>query len=149
MKRRLLLGLIPFLLLVLVAVAGVFYVTSSQQVGHASTCKASPLAQADITITDKGITSGYPILTPGVCYHFVITNTSHSTYDVIVSTHMMGAFVRSNLTTLAQVSALAPGKSESFDYAFAQAHSGTVMQFSCFLPTHEHPSLSAIVTLAK
>ncbi|MBA2284212.1 MAG: hypothetical protein H0W02_01880 [Ktedonobacteraceae bacterium] len=147
MKIRLLIGLCA--VVAIFAVAFMTYQYKGSQASFAQNCTASPDAEVDITIADGTLHSGLQSFAPGICYRFVVKNTGHTAYDFIIRPPVRGASTRAHSTILAQISNLAPGQTQTIDYAFLSARNGTPMEFACFLPGQEKTTMALPLFLAK
>jgi hypothetical protein len=126
MKKRHLLGLCAALSVLLVVLAAC---------GGSTTTTPSGSQEVQVTLTDTTLTSSMTTFTPGMAYHFVVTNNGqHAQVFSMVPMgmdmeHMSMNAIRSN--ALHMIDNIAPGMTATFDYTFASSMMGRNFEFSC------------------
>lgn len=138
--RRWLLGgcLVPLVLL-LAACGGTSSASSGSQ-------------QVKITETDFHITSSISTFTPGVSYHFSITNDGHVAHEFMIMPSDMGMMNGTSMDdmdkmALARVEDIAPGQTKTLDYTFSSNASHSHPQFACYYPGHYMAGMKLDVTV--
>lgn len=128
MKYRHFLGLFAVLslLLAVLAACGSSTPSGSQEV--------------DVTLTGTTITSSVMNFSPGVPYHFIVTNTGSASQTFAMMPvgtdmeHMSLNAIQSN--ALHMIDTIAPGMTSTFDYTFASSMMGHNFEFAGNMSGH-------------
>ena len=129
MKHRHLLGLLAVLSILLVALAAC---------GSSTNTTPSGSHDVQITLTDTTITSSMTTFSPGMTYHFTVTNNKQNAQEFAMMPmgmdmgHMSMNDIRTN--ALHMIDTIAPGTTSTFDYTFASSMMGQNFEFSCNSP---------------
>ena len=124
MKYRRFLGLFAVVALLLTVLAAC---------GSSSTPSGSQEVQ--VTLTGTTITSSVMNFTPGMPYHFVVTNTGSVAQEFAMMPggmdmeHMSADAIHSN--ALHMIDTIAPGMTSMFDYTFASSMMGHNFELAC------------------
>ena len=122
MKYRHILSLFAVLSMLLVALAACGSSTPSGS------------QEVDVTLTGTTITSSVMNFSPGVPYHFIVTNTGSASQAFAMMPvgmdmeHMSLNAIQSN--ALHMIDTIAPGMSSTFDYTFASSMMGHNFEFA-------------------
>lgn len=138
--RQLWLGGCLILLVLLLAACG--------SAGAASTGSQ----QVQVTETDFHITSSISTFTPGVSYHFSITNNGHVAHEFMIMPKDMGMMNGTSMDdmdkmALAMVENIAPGQTKTLDYTFSSSAANSHPQFACYYPGHYMAGMKLDVTV--
>jgi uncharacterized cupredoxin-like copper-binding protein len=99
------------------------------------------------------ITSDVSTFTPGVPYHFVVTNTGKVAHEFMIMPSSMGSMNGTSMGNMDKMALVAidtmnPGESKSFAYTFASSTAGSHPEFACYLPGHYDASMKLDVSVA-
>ena len=125
MRNRHVFGLLAALSVLLVVLAAC----------GSSTTTPSGSQQVQVTLTGTTITSSMTTYSPGMAYHFVVTNNGQDAQEFAMvpmgmdMEHMSTNALRSN--ALHMIDTIAPGMTATFDYTFASSMMGHNFEFSC------------------
>jgi hypothetical protein len=128
MKYRHILSLFAVLSMLLVALAACGSSTPSGS------------QEVDVTLTGTTITSSVMNFSPGVPYHFIVTNTGSASQAFAMMPvgmdmeHMSLNAIQSN--ALHMIDTIAPGMSSTFDYTFASSMMGHNFEFAGNMSGH-------------
>lgn len=131
MKNRHVLGLFAALGVLLMALAAC---------GSNTTTTSSASQEVQVTLTGTTLTSSMTTFSPGMAYHFVVTNNGQDAQEFAMvpmgmdMEHMPMNALRSN--ALHMIDTIAPGMTATFDYTFASSMMGRNFEFSCLSSGH-------------
>jgi hypothetical protein len=131
MKNRHVLGLCAALSVLLVVLAAC---------GSSTTTTPSGSQQVQVTLTATTMTSSMTTFTPGMAYHFVVTNNRQDAQEFAMMPmgmdmeHMSTNALHSN--ALHMIDSIAPGMIATFDYTFASSMMGRNFEFNCISSGH-------------
>jgi uncharacterized cupredoxin-like copper-binding protein len=145
MNYRLLLGFVLAFLVMVLAACG--------EAGG-STTSSSGGQQVQITETDFKITSSITTFTPGISYHFVITNNGQTTHEFMLMPKSEGSMNGMTMAdmdalALAKVQNIAPGQTVTLDYTFPSSAAGSHPEFACYQPGHYEAGMKLGVTVGS
>jgi len=129
MKKRHVLGLFAALSVLLVVLAACGSNTTS-----------SGSQQVQVTLTGTAMTSSMTTFSPGMAYHFVVTNNGQDAqvFSMVPvgmdMEHMSMNAIRSY--ALHMIDNIAPGMTATFDYTFASSMMQRNFEFSCIASGH-------------
>lgn len=125
MKRRLLLGWIAAILLIVLTACG----TTALATGEAN----SSIVAVQVTITDLNIESSLTKFAPNVFYHFIIANKSEKQHNFL-----LGPLIQPGMTMrdveqqkLFGFGVIQPGETKVTNFTFKEVAPQGVLQFSC------------------
>jgi len=121
MQKRLKFGLVIGVLVVFLALVGIF--GSSRLLRASSTfpgsnCTASGNAVVNVTLETGKISTSLDSISPQICFRFLIENKGSNAYDFLIKEPGTG-------TVLAASTNIGTGQTASLDYMFADSPSGT------------------------
>jgi uncharacterized cupredoxin-like copper-binding protein len=108
--------------------------------GSSTTTTPSGSQEVQVTLTGTTMTSSMTTFSPGMSYHFVVTNHGQDAQEFAMMPmgmdmeHMSMNALRSN--ALHMIDSIAPGTTASFDYTFASSMMGRNFEFSCLSSGH-------------
>lgn len=127
--------------------------SSQMSINQASTNQVQT-AEVQITLLDFHITSSIMTFTPGVRYHFVVTNLGKTAHEFMLLSSMMKTMNMTGMSmntmdmmSLAHLEPMNPGESKALDYTFALQTAGPHPEFSCHLPGHYEAGMHLDVTV--
>jgi uncharacterized cupredoxin-like copper-binding protein len=129
MKNRHVLGLCTALSVLLVVLVAC---------GSSTTPTSSGSQQVQVTLTGTVMTSSMTTFSPGMTYHFAVTNNGQNAQEFAMMPmgmdmeHMSMSAIRGN--ALHMIESIAPGMTATFDYTFASSMMGQNFEFSCNSP---------------
>ncbi|SRR5579884_1720 len=147
MKQRFLFVASAFLLALTLAACG--------RTGEENTAPGGKTANAvQVTETDFKIASSVTSFSPGVTYHFVITNKGQTSHEFMImpkSEGSMSGMPMSNMDkmALASIDSIAPGETKTLDYTFPATAANSHPEFACYLPGHYEAGMKQDVTIKK
>ncbi len=104
-----------------------------------------------ITESDFKITSSVTTFSPGMTYHFTVTNNGQTTHEFMImpmGMNMSGMSMDTmHKTALAMIDTIAPSETKTFDYTFASSASGHNFEFACHLPGHYEAGMKLSITV--
>jgi uncharacterized cupredoxin-like copper-binding protein len=106
-----------------------------------SATKGFSTTNVQVTETDFHIDSAFTSFSPGVPYHFIVTNTGKTAHEFMImpkSQGSMGSMSMGDIDSmaLASISNLDPGETKTLDYTFPPSTEGSHPQLACYLPGH-------------
>lgn len=126
MKLRLISGMVLLLLIGMLAACG-------------GTSAKNP-NQVHVTLADFTIRADQTTFTPGISYHFVVTNTGQTSHEFMIMPPMAGQMPMGQMDHMAlyhlDERQLPAGASQSFDYTFPQLAAQQSLEFACHLLGH-------------
>lgn len=135
MKGRTLFGL-PVLLATLLIIL----------VGCSGTPTTSGPTTVQVTLSNATIHSELSTFSPGVPYHFVVTNQGQVTHEfVIVPMSLAPSAMNGN--ALAMISSVVPDETKTVDYTFPSSAAGQSLEFACFLHQQYEVGMSLPITV--
>lgn len=145
MKKRFRFGLVIGLVVALLAVVG--FVGAHQLISAASSppgsnCTGSDNAIVNVTISEGKISSSLASISPDICFRFLITNNDKEAHDFLIKQP-------GDSTVLAAVSNITPGQTETLDYTFADALTGTPIDLSYAPAGQQTPLTTYKIYLAR
>ncbi len=105
-----------------------------------------------ITETDFHISSSIATFSPGVTYHFVVTNNGNTTHEFMIMPKSEGdmssmPMEQMDKMALHAVENILPGETKTFNYAFPSSTANTHPQFACYLSGHYQAGMHENVTV--
>ena len=131
MKNRHVLGLFAALSVLLIMLAAC---------GSSTNTTSSGSQEVQVNLTDTTLTSSMTTFSPGMAYHFVVTNKGQNAREFSMvpmgmdMEHMSMNAIRSN--ALHMIDNIAPGMTATFDYTFASSMMGRNFEFTCISSGH-------------
>lgn len=135
----------------------VFVITAcgSGSTTSSSTSSSSNTGPKDVHINESEytITSDVSTFTPGVPYHFVVTNTGKVAHEFMMMPSSMGNMNNTSMSNMDKMALVAidtinPGESKSLTYTFASSAAGSHPEFACYLPGHYDAGMKLDVSVA-
>lgn len=121
MQKHLKFGIVIGVLVVLLAIVGIFGSSRFLQASSTlpgSNCTASGNAVINVTLAKGKITPSLDSISPQICFRFLIENKGSDSYDFLIKEPGTG-------TVLAASTNIGAGQTASLDYMFADSPSGT------------------------
>ncbi len=112
------------------------------------------MTRTQIAETEFKITSSITTFTPGISYHFVITNNGQTTHEFMLmpkSEGNMNGMTMGDMDALApaKVQNIAPGQTVTLDYTFPSSAAGSHPEFACYQPGHYKAGMKLEVTVGS
>lgn len=137
MKDRSLFGLLALLATVLIVL-----------VGCSSIASTSEPQTVQVRFSNTTIHSSLTTFSPGVPYHFVITNQGQVTHEfMIVPVSVVPSAANEN--ALAMISSVAPGETKTLDYTFPSSAVRQSLEFACFLHQRYDVGMGLPITITS
>ena len=112
----------------------------------------NPAQTVRVTETDFKINAALTTFTPGVAYHFVVTNKGSVTHEFMMmpkSEDNMNGMSMGDMDkmALASIDTIKPGETATLDYTFPSSTAGSHPEFACYLPGHYEAGMRLGVTV--
>jgi uncharacterized cupredoxin-like copper-binding protein len=109
--------------------------------GNTGGAIASGPVLVQVNEIDFKIDSAVTSFSPGITYHFVITNKGHTAHEFMIMPRSEGGMNGMSMRdmdkmALASVSDIKPGKTKTLDYTFPSSAAGSHPELACYLSGH-------------
>lgn len=145
MRKRFRFGIALAVLVVLLAIVGIFGGSRLLQASSTlpgSNCSASGNAVVNVTLSRGKIATSLDSISPQICFRFLIQNKGASAYDFLIKEPGTG-------TILAASTNISSGQTASLDYMFADSPSGTLVNLVSTLSGQQSGQVTYQVYLAR
>jgi uncharacterized cupredoxin-like copper-binding protein len=105
-----------------------------------------------VTETEYAITSSITSFSPGITYHFVVTNNGMTAHEFMIMPKSEGnmngmPMGHMDKMALASIDNINPGETKTLDYTFPSSAANSHPEFACYVPGHYEAGMKQDVTV--
>jgi len=109
--------------------------------------------EVSVTLSDFKVSASTTTFSPGMPYHFVVTNNGKMAHEFMILPPLagMGSMSMDDLhkQSLVMIESIAPGESKTVDVTFPSSSVGSSLELACHLPGHYEAGMKLPITVSK
>jgi uncharacterized cupredoxin-like copper-binding protein len=105
-------------------------------------------SEVRVTLTDSTIVSSQTTLSPGVSYHFIVTNEGKAVQEWMIIP-MAAAPSEMHANALAMIDSVPASATKTVDYTFPASTVGQTLEFACYLHGQYEVGMQLPITVTR